>query len=300
MKPLKILVTGANGQLGQDLMNLLGGIEPKGAIRGRTKLTQTGIIEAVGVDIDTLDITKRDQVLEAFDQIGPDVVIHCAAYTATDKCETEPEMAFKVNAVGTRNIVEGARSQGSHVIYVSTDYVFDGNLGRPYVEWDIPSPVSVYGKSKLGGERELYPGDTIVRTSWVCGFFGANMVKTVLSLKDGSNPLYFVDDQFGCPTFTAELSVKLRDLAMSGHPGIFHVTNQGPTNWYEFVREIMDKCGGDKERINPIPTKDLDPPRPAPRPPYSVLDNAALRLLDLELLPHWSESLEALLSALDT
>ena len=155
--------------------------------------------------------------------------------------------------------------------------------------------MSVYGRSKLGGEQELatlLPGSTVVRTSWVCGFHGPNMVKTVLRLAAGDEPLRFVDDQRGCPTFAGDLAGMLLRLGIARMPGIFHVTNQGPTTWYGFARDVLAAAGHDPSRVEPITTAQLDPPRPAPRPANSVLDNAVLRLLGIPLLADYHEPLE--------
>ncbi|HEX4081348.1 MAG TPA: sugar nucleotide-binding protein, partial [Acidimicrobiales bacterium] len=181
---------------------------------------------------------------------------------------------------------------------VSTDYVFDGRSPRPYVEWDGTNPLSTYGRSKLGGERECPPGSTIVRTSWVCGAHGANMVKTALRLAGGDGPLRFVDDQHGCPTFTADLAAAVVTLATDRRPGVHHVTNQGATTWFGFVRAVLAAAGHDGGRVEPIATADLAPPRPAPRPANSVLDNAALRLGALPLLPPWEDGLDRLVRVL--
>jgi dTDP-4-dehydrorhamnose reductase len=183
---------------------------------------------------------------------------------------------------------------------VSTDYVFDGTKDGPYVEWDPTGPQSVYGASKLGGEHEVAehaPGACTVRTSWVCGEHGKNMVKTVLGLADRPE-LAFVDDQRGCPSFTADLAVTIRSLAVSRVPGVFHVTNQGVASWYEFVRDILAAAGHDPAKVRPIASVELDPPRPAPRPANSVLDNAALRAAGFPLLPHYRESLGHLVKTL--
>jgi len=193
-------------------------------------------------------------------------------------------------------VADASRQVGAYLSYVSTDYVFDGTKADPYVEWDAVHPQSVYGRSKLGGEDEVRahcPGASVVRTSWVCGEHGHNMVKTVLGLADRPS-LAFVDDQRGCPTFTADLAVALRRLAASRIGGTFHVTNQGAVSWYEFVREILELSGHDPSIVRPISTAELDPPRPAPRPANSVLDNAALRLAGLPLLPDFRESVAAL------
>ena len=208
-----------------------------------------------------------------------------------------PTGPIAINALGTRHVAEAARRVGAHVVYVSTDYVFDGTSPRPYVEWDPPNPMSVYGASKLGGEHELDPGSTVVRTSWVCGAHGANMVRTVLRLAGQPGPLRFVDDQRGSPTFTADLAGALAVLGTERLPGIFHVTNPGVTSWYGFARAVLEAAGHDPTRVEPIATAELDPPRPAPRPANSALDNAALRLMGMALLPDWRDGLERLVAA---
>jgi dTDP-4-dehydrorhamnose reductase len=185
---------------------------------------------------------------------------------------------------------------------VSTDYVFDGTKDGPYVEWDDPRPLSVYGRSKLAGEREvaaLAPGSTIVRTSWVCGLRGSNMVRTVLRLAaEPDRALAFVDDQRGCPTFTADLAVAVRRLTVGRFAGTYHVTNAGPVSWFEFVGDVLEAAGHDRSRVRPITTAELDPPRPAPRPANSVLDNAALRAAGLPAMRHYREPLRELVEAM--
>lgn len=288
---MRILVTGAQGQLGAEVV-----VE----LSRRAELVRRGApLDVVAASRADLDVANRDAVLAAITTIEPDVIIHPAAFTAVDACESEPDRAFAVNSLGTRHVAEAARMVGAHLAYVSTDYVFDGTKASPYVEWDLPNPLSVYGRSKLAGERELGPQSTIVRTSWVCGRYGANMVKTVLRLlAAGQTPLRFVDDQHGCPTIASDLATKLVALALERRPGTFHVTNQGATTWFEFVRAIVGFAGGDPEAVLPIATAELDPPRPAPRPFNSVLDNAALRLSSDELLPAWQDSTEALVAEL--
>jgi dTDP-4-dehydrorhamnose reductase len=189
---------------------------------------------------------------------------------------------------------------GAHLLYVSTDYIFDGTSDRPYREWDAPNPQSVYGASKLAGERECRPGSTIVRTSWVCGAHGANMVKTALRLADGDGELRFVDDQHGSPTFTADLAPAIVTLGLDRRPGTFHVTNGGATTWWGFVRAVLTAAGADPGRVHAIATADLQPPRPAPRPANSVLDNLALRLGGLPALPDWQDGLSRLVAALQS
>jgi len=275
---VRILVTGAGGQLGHDLVRTC---------------TAAGD-EVIACDSRRLDLSDRDSVAQAITGTAPDVVVNAGAWTAVDDCEFDPDRAWRVNALGPRWVADAARRVGAHVVQVSTDYVFDGAKAEPYVEWDDPNPQSAYGRSKLGGEREVDPSHAVVRTAWVCGAHGRNMVKTVLGLADRPE-LAFVDDQRGCPTFTADLAAAIRRLAVARLPGTFHVTNQGATTWYGFVRDILELAGHDPDKVRPIATADLDPPRPAPRPANSVLDNAALRLSGLELLPHYRESLERLL-----
>ena len=298
---MRVLVTGANGQLGTDLLAALSGEVPAGGLAGDVRTGRLGrrsAVHAIGTDLPDLDITRRDAVLEACSEIRPDVIIHAAAFTAVDRCESEPDVAFAVNALGTRHVAEAARQVGARLIYISTDYVFDGTAPDAYCEWDRTNPQSVYGRSKYGGELETGPDDTVVRTSWVCGAAGANMVKTVLRLAADPGPLRFVDDQRGCPTFTADLAGALVTLADEGRPGVFHLTNHGVTTWYEFARAVMGAAGEDPGRVAPISTAELDPPRPAPRPANSALDNRAWRLAGLPELPDWQDALTRLVAAL--
>jgi dTDP-4-dehydrorhamnose reductase len=308
--PQRVLVTGGNGQLGRDLRDVLaGGVPDGGRPAGGSDDTilppvPEGSFEVLSTDIDTLDVVDRTAVQESVEAFRPHLVLHGGAYTAVDACESDPDTAFAVNALGTRNVAEAAAAAGAHMVYISTDYVFDGTLDRPYVEWDRPDPRSVYGRSKLGGEMEVHEvagsSATVVRTAWVSGAHGANMVKTVLRLASASpdGTLRFVDDQHGSPTFTADLARAVVRLALDRRPGTFHVTNQGETTWFGFARAALAAAGLDPRRVEPIATADLDPPRPAPRPANSRLDNAALRLAGLPPLPGWEESLARLVGFL--
>jgi dTDP-4-dehydrorhamnose reductase len=284
---VRILVTGAGGQLGTDVV---------------AAASAAPHHRVLGVDHSQMDVGDRDSVMSVVTTFAPDLIIHAAAWTAVDACEADPERAFRVNAFGSRCVGEAARAVGAHVVAVSTDYVFDGTSERPYTEWDEPRPVSVYGRSKLAGERELLgqvPGAVVARTSWVCGPHGSNMVKTVLRVAgSGDQQLRFVDDQHGCPTFTGDLAAMLLRLGTGRHSGLFHVTNQGPTTWYRFVRDILVAAGMDPSRVVPISTAELDPPRPAPRPANSVLENAALRMTGLPLLADHHEPLEQTVKSL--
>jgi dTDP-4-dehydrorhamnose reductase len=314
-RPLRVLLTGGNGQLGRDLRDVLAGRVPDGGVvptaGGGSILppVDAGTFDVLSTDIDDLDIRERTTVAATVDAYRPDIVFHAGAYTAVDACESDPDTAFAVNALGTRHVAEAAARVGAHLVYVSTDYVFDGRADRPYVEWDPPRPQSTYGRSKLAGEQEVAavgpPGATVVRTAWVSGAHGANMTKTVLRLAGAGEadppprtPLRFVDDQVGCPTFTADLAPALVRLALDRRPGTFHLTNQGETSWFGFARATVEAAGGDPAMVEPIPTSALDPPRPAPRPANSRLDNAALRLSGLPLLPVWTDALDRLVRAL--
>ncbi len=278
---MRILITGATGQLGTDLVR---------------HCTDAGD-DVVACGRAEIDLTDRDSIYGAVTSVRPDVVVNAGAWTAVDACEGDPDRAFATNALAVRWVTAAARMAGAHVVHVSTDYVFDGTKPDPYLEWDQSNPQTVYGRSKLGGEREVDPAHAIVRTAWVCGAHGSNMVKTVLGLLDRPE-LAFVDDQRGCPSFTADLAPAIRRLAVARVPGVFHVTNQGDTTWYGFVRDILEAAGHDPDKVRPIATADLDPPRPATRPANSVLDNAALRMGGFPLLPNYRESLERLVREL--
>ncbi len=277
---MRVVVTGAGGQLGRELVSVFDGHD------------------VVGLDHARGDVTERDAILQAITAVARAVVVHAAAWTAVDACESDPDRAYRVNALGTRHVAEAARRVGAQVCFVSTDYVFDGSKPEPYVEWDSPNPASVYGRSKLAGERELDSDAILVRTSWVCGLHGHNMVKTILRLAGEHDELTFVDDQRGHPTFADDLATMIRRLVVERRSGVYHVTNQGAVSWFEFARAVLEAAGLEPDRVKAIATADLDPPRPAPRPQNSVLDNAALRLDAIPLLPHYSEPLGRLVAEL--
>jgi dTDP-4-dehydrorhamnose reductase len=277
---VRVLVTGAAGQVGRELQAAFGDHD------------------VVAADRSVLDVTDRDHAFQAVVGAAPDAIVHAAAFTAVDACEGDPDRAYLVNALGTRHVAEAARRTGAPVCYLSTDYVFDGTKPDPYVEWDQPNPQSMYGHSKLGGERELDPDALIVRTSWVCGEHGHNMVKTILRLAGEHDRLTFVDDQRGHPTFAADLAAMVQRLVTERRTGTYHVTNQGAVSWYEFARAVLEAAGHDPGRVHPVATADLHPPRPAPRPANSVLDNAALRLDGVPLLPDFREPLARLVKTL--
>lgn len=277
-----LLVTGAAGQLGHDLVQV--------AVAAGDRVT--------AADRSTLDVGDRDAVLAVVGDARPDVVVNCAAWTAVDACETDPVRAFRDNGEAVAHLREACDALGAHLVQISTDYVFDGTLDRPYREDDPTNPLSVYGASKLAGERAAGDGATVVRTSWVCGAAGSNMVATVLRLMAQHPVLRFVDDQRGCPTFTIDLAPLVHRLAVERRVGVFHATNQGAVSWYEFVRDIVAAAGGDPGMVEPIGTADLQPPRPAARPMNSVLENAALTAAGIPLLRYYREPLAELVAVL--
>lgn len=276
---MRILVTGATGQVGSELASVI------------STMSQHELIAPTRSEC---DVTNRDRVLGLVTTASPDLILHCAAMTAVDRCESEVERAYLTNAMATRFIADGARRVGAHMVLVSTDYVFDGTKTEPYVEWDETQPRSVYGRTKLAAELEMDPGWTIARTSWVCGRNGSNMVKTLMGLASGEGPVSFVDDQRGHPTIVSDLVPMLLRLGVERLPGVFHTTNQGSVSWYEFARVVFELVGADPERVQPITTAELDPPRAAERPRNSVLDNMAWRMSGLEPSRHFHEPLTEL------
>lgn len=283
----RVLLTGAGGQLGTDIV----GAAPNHSC-----------VDLQAFDRAALDISDPVSVMATVRSINPDVIIHGAAYTAVDNCETEADQAQAVNAVGTENLVKAALAADARLIYVSTDYVFDGTKPDPYVEKDIPNPASVYGRTKLQGEIAVSAlGDKglTVRTSWVCGANGANMVKTILRLMGSHDTLTFVADQIGKPTFTTDLADTLLTLAARNDSGVMHITNEGVVSWYEFCREVLAAAGEDPDRVKPCTTDELQPPRPAPRPANSVLDNTRFDELGLPLLRDYREPLREVVSLLN-
>ena len=280
---MKLLITGAAGQLGTDLV---------------LSAQKSGhqVIATIHAD---LDITDKSQVDRVVGEAKADAIIHAAAWTAVDACESDPQRAMSVNRDGTANIVSAARKSGSRVIYISTDYVFDGTKPTPYIESDLPNPQSVYGASKLAGEQQLdLTTDQIVRISWVCGEHGTNMIKTILRLAATNPTLTFVDDQIGSPTFTSDAAPMIIEIATAGLAGIWHVTNQGSTSWFGFARDVLTCAGLDADRVIATTTKLLQPARPAKRPTNSVLDNAQMRKANLSLLDDYHIPLQRLVDVL--
>ncbi len=288
---MRIVITGAEGQLGVELMRALG-------VHG----------EVIDTTLANLDVTDP-RCAEKLASLRPGWVVHAAAATDVDGCEGEPERAMTVNAEGTRRVAEGCRRAGAGLIYLSTDYVFDGRKRTPYTEEDPPAPLNVYGWSKLEGEhatRKLASRWAIIRTAWLYGIHGKNFVKTILEKAAGGERLRVVDDQVGSPTYAADLAdavgLLLSRLSAGAAQaerltGLYHVTNSGSCSWYEFARQILRLSS----RLGAIPLERItsgELSRPARRPAYAVLENAAWRTAGLPPLRPWPEALAAMLAAL--
>jgi len=277
MDSMKVLVTGAGGMLGQSLVACL-------EARGHN---------VVAMPKEKLDVTHYDQALAILEAEKPALAIHCAAFTKVDQAESEPALAYHINGYGTENLAVACSIQSVPMLYISSDYVFDGEQGHPYTTWDATRPLSIYGKSKLAGEkavqrhlRKFY----IVRTSWLYGPNGKNFVDTIDAMADERKQLRVVSDQIGTPTCTLSLSETVADLIVTGRWGVYHATDDGITNWYEFAKEIVKEKNVE---VLPIETKDM--PRPATRPKYSVLDKTTLINTIGRELPSWQESLKSYL-----
>ncbi|MBI4842414.1 MAG: dTDP-4-dehydrorhamnose reductase [candidate division NC10 bacterium] len=278
---MRIVITGAEGQLGVELVPAL-------AAHG----------EVIGTTLADLDVTNPG-CADFLAGLRPDWVVHAAAATDVDGCERDPEWAMAVNAEGTRRVAEGCRRAGAGLLYLSTDYVFDGRKGTSYTESDAPVPLNVYGRSKLEGERatrSLASRWVIIRTAWLYGTHGRNFVKTILGKVAAGEQLRVVDDQVGSPTYAKDLADAVGLLLSQGLTGLFHVTNSGSCSWYEFAREILRLTGDHGVPLHRISSAELD--RPARRPAYSVLENAAWRAAGFPRLRPWSEALAAMLAAL--
>lgn len=278
---MKALVTGATGQLGSDVVTIL----------------RSNGHDVLACDRNELDITDLAQCQQVIGQYQPDVVIHCAAYTAVDAAETDIDGAYKVNAVGTRNIAVAAESNGSKVIYISTDYVFDGTSAEPYHEYDNSNPQSIYGKSKRAGEvlvQSLSSRYFIVRTSWVYGVHGNNFVKTMLHLGQEKSSLKVVDDQIGSPTYTVDLANFLLELMATEKYGVYHASNSGACTWYEFTQAIFEEARqlGINIIAQPEPCLTDEFLRPAHRPANSVMEHLAIRSNGFQDLRPWREGLK--------
>lgn len=280
---MKVLVTGANGQLGYDVVERL------------KKLN----IEHIGVDREDFDLTNDEQTKSFILNYKPDVVIHCAAYTAVDKAEDERDLCYAVNVLGTRYIVQACKEIDVKMVYISTDYVFDGEKEEPYEVTDTPKPVNYYGLTKYLGEQEVQKNLDkffIVRTSWVFGKNGNNFVKTMLKLGQERKEIKVVCDQVGSPTYTYDLVKLLCDMIQTNKYGIYHATNEGYCSWYEFACEIFKIAGMDDVKV--IPIKSEEYPTKTVRPKYSKLSKDELKLKGFSTLLDWKDALKKYINVL--
>ncbi|MDP4182506.1 MAG: dTDP-4-dehydrorhamnose reductase [Bacillota bacterium] len=274
---MKVLLTGCKGQLGLEL------IRQFSEFNGKYVYIET--------DVHNLDITNQEMVSELVSREKPDVIINCAAYTNVDGCETDELNAYKVNAVGPRNLSVAANAIGSKIVQISTDYVFDGTGDEPKREYDSLNPQSVYGKSKAFAEamvRETNPRHFIIRTAWLYGE-GNNFVRTMLKLSKEKDELKVVSDQFGSPTSAKDLADCIIKLINTESYGIYHGTCEGSCSWNEFAKKIFEIKGIDI-KVSEITTEELN--RPAKRPKYSVLDNFMLKMIGLNDFRNWEDSLK--------
>ncbi len=277
---MKIIITGANGQLGLELYN---------------QLNKESSYEVIKTDRENLNIVNFDEVNKFIKENSPDVVINCAAHTAVDLCETDIENAYKINAIGPRNLAIASEKVGAKFVQVSTDYVFDGSGTRPYREDDITCPNSIYGTSKLMGEqftKDFCSKYFIIRTAWLYGE-GNNFVRTMIKLAETNKEINVVNDQFGSPTSTVDLSKAIINLINTEYYGTYHGTCEGQCSWYDFAKKIFEIRNIDIQ-VNPVTSEAFK--RPASRPAYSVLDNFMLKLVGLNLFRNWEEAVEEYLA----
>ena len=271
----RVLIIGAQGMLGHDLH----------------KVFAEGV-DVIGLDIENVDITRQGATRKTIKDISPAVVINAAGFTDVDGCEKKINKAFAVNGTGSRNVAKACRDNGAKLVYISTDYIFDGEKGNPYREDDFPNPLNIYGESKLTGERyieELLDDYLIVRTQWLYGQHGRNFVETILALAAERDSIEVVQDQVGSPTYTADLSKAIAALVAKDLRGTFHVSNSGYCSWHDFALEILRIAGITGVEVVPVSTAALN--RPAKRPLYSIFDHQRLQQEGIEMRP-WQEALQ--------
>lgn len=284
---MKVLVTGAKGQLGSDVMKEL-------SVRG---------IDGVGVDVQEMDITDADACRRVISAAAPDAVIHCAAYTAVDAAEEQVALCERINADGTRNVAEVCKDLDIKLMYISTDYVFNGGGERPWQPDDLREPLNEYGKSKYEGELAVEERLTryfTIRIAWVFGLKGKNFVKTMLRLGEQNGEVSVVDDQIGSPTYTPDLAVLLVDMIQTEQYGRYHATNEGLCSWYEFAKEIFRQAGMESVKVTPVSTEDYLRmyPNQARRPMNSRISKARLEEKGFNRLPAWQDALKRYLAAI--
>jgi dTDP-4-dehydrorhamnose reductase len=281
---MKVLVTGAKGQLGTDLMN---------------ELKRQGL-EGVGVDVEEMDITDAAACRRVISQANVDAVIHCAAYTAVDAAEDQEDLCRKINGEGTRNVAVACREAGVKMMYLSTDYVFDGNGTRPWEPGDERAPLNVYGQTKYEGElaiEELLDRYFIIRIAWVFGVAGKNFIKTMLRLGKEKGAVSVVDDQVGSPTYTYDLARLLVDMIQTDHYGHYHATNEGECSWYEFAKEIFRQAGMNEVTVTPVSSEAFA--ARAKRPANSRMSKEKLTEKGFQRLPNWQDALGRFLQTIN-
>ncbi len=273
---MKFFITGVNGQLGYDV---------------KRELLERGYTDILAPTREELDITNEDDVKKIVVEYRPSVIFHCAAYTAVDKAEEEQEKCYQVNVLGTKYLTEAAKEVGAKIIYISTDYVFDGIKEGIYQTDDKVNPVNYYGKTKYLGENFIreYDNHIIVRISWVFGIHGKNFIKTMLNLAESHKELNVVCDQIGSPTYTKDLAGLLVNMFLSNIKGLYHVTNEGYCSWYEFA-EFIFKESRKKVKVHPILTKDYK--IKAKRPLNSKLSKESLDYIGVNRLPGWQDAVK--------
>lgn len=277
----KILVTGCNGQLGREINRIYAG-------SSEYEIFNTDVFRP---EVTELDITSVDKVLELVRQVKPYAIINCAAHTGVDACETDRENAYRINAIGPRNLSIAATEVGAKLVHISTDYVFEGNGTKPYIEFDTPNPQGMYGATKLAGEQfvQQFAKDYfIIRTAWLYGD-GKNFVKTMLRLSETHPEVSVVGDQYGTPTSTAELAKAISVLLPTENYGLFHGTCEGSCSWSDFAAEIFRLSGKDT-KVKPITTEEYG--APAARPAYSVLENYMFKLTTDFQFAQWQDAVE--------
>lgn len=286
---MKILITGARGMLATQIINDL--------TRGYSELAEIPDsmknAEIIKTDVENLDITNQQICIDFFKENTPDICINCAAFTNVDGCEQNAKEAFRVNAMGARNLAIACESVKAKLVHISTDYVFSGEGDVPFCEYDIAAPQSVYGKTKLMGEeyvKQFSRRYFIIRTAWLYGYYGKNFVKTIKALAEKNGEIKVVNDQIGNPTNAADLSHHIIAVAATNEWGIYHCTNQGECSWFDFAKEIISKSNIDA-RVIPCTTQEF--PRPAKRPAYSSLENAMLTLTVGNNMRSWQDAIKA-------
>jgi len=293
---MKLLVTGGKGQLGCQLKYIIEkNSSDIGELDGRFKNCQCKFI-----DYDELDITNYNEVISFITSFKPDVVINCAAFTNVDGCESERDIAFKVNTIGPRNLAIACEKYDAKLLHVSTDYVFNGEGIVPFKEYDIPHPVSVYGKTKLMGEqyvRENCNRYFIVRTAWLYGQWGKNFVHTIMKAAKEKGHLDVVEDQIGNPTYAEDLAHHILKIILTDEYGIYHCTGNGECSWYDFACKIIEYSGIECT-VSPITSDKIN--RAAKRPAYSSLDNMMLRAISEDEMRHWQEALMSFIEKLNS